>query len=129
MLWGTTETFLDHFGLKTLDDLPGLDELKASGLLDPNPGLAVYAATAGEDSSGEPAVEPLDADEPTSDVSEIVAEEIREPSAQTDSDSEGADAPDGEDEMAEIGHEPETDPENGFDEDAEGVPGPARVRN
>jgi len=31
--YGTTDTFLDHFGLETLSDLPGLDELKGSGLL------------------------------------------------------------------------------------------------
>ncbi|MEX0841801.1 MAG: SMC-Scp complex subunit ScpB [Xanthobacteraceae bacterium] len=32
--YGTTEAFLSHFGLDSLDDLPGLDELKGSGLLD-----------------------------------------------------------------------------------------------
>ena len=31
--YGTTDAFLDHFGLETLSDLPGLDELKGSGLL------------------------------------------------------------------------------------------------
>jgi segregation and condensation protein B len=31
--YGTTPEFLDHFGLETLSDLPGLDELKGSGLL------------------------------------------------------------------------------------------------
>lgn len=31
--YGTTEGFLDHFGLETLGDLPGLDELKGAGLL------------------------------------------------------------------------------------------------
>lgn len=35
--WGTTQVFLQHFGLNSLDDLPGLDELKASGLLDTRP--------------------------------------------------------------------------------------------
>ncbi len=33
--WGTTDFFLEHFGLPTLDDLPGQEELKAAGLLDP----------------------------------------------------------------------------------------------
>jgi segregation and condensation protein B len=33
--WGTTEFFLEHFGLPNLDDLPGQEELKAAGLLDP----------------------------------------------------------------------------------------------
>lgn len=31
--YGTTDGFLDHFGLSTLGDLPGLEELKGSGLL------------------------------------------------------------------------------------------------
>ena len=33
--WGTTDFFLEHFGLPSLDDLPGQEELKAAGLLDP----------------------------------------------------------------------------------------------
>jgi segregation and condensation protein B len=32
--YGTTEAFLVHFGLESVGDLPGLDELKAAGLLD-----------------------------------------------------------------------------------------------
>ncbi len=41
--YGTTEAFLSHFGLEALDDLPGLEELKGSGLLDGRlpPGFAV----------------------------------------------------------------------------------------
>ena len=31
--YGTTDTFLDHFGLESLADLPGLEELKGAGLL------------------------------------------------------------------------------------------------
>ena len=31
--YGTSDAFLDHFGLETLRDLPGLKELKKSGLL------------------------------------------------------------------------------------------------
>ncbi|WP_316360076.1 SMC-Scp complex subunit ScpB [Devosia sp.] len=31
--YGTTDAFLDHFGLESLSDLPGLDEFKGSGLL------------------------------------------------------------------------------------------------
>jgi segregation and condensation protein B len=34
--YGTTETFLSHFGLEGLSDLPGLDELKGAGLLEGN---------------------------------------------------------------------------------------------
>lgn len=32
--FGTTPAFLEHFGLDAITDLPGLDELKAAGLLD-----------------------------------------------------------------------------------------------
>ena len=31
--WGTTETFLAHYGLESLADLPGAAEMKAAGLL------------------------------------------------------------------------------------------------
>jgi segregation and condensation protein B len=41
LTWTTTPDFLDHFGLASLDDLPGLADLKAAGLLDPRPAMAV----------------------------------------------------------------------------------------
>jgi segregation and condensation protein B len=34
LTFGTSEAFLTHFGLERLSDLPGLDELKGSGLFD-----------------------------------------------------------------------------------------------
>ncbi len=34
LTWVTTPSFLEHFNLESIRDLPGLDELKASGLLD-----------------------------------------------------------------------------------------------
>jgi segregation and condensation protein B len=34
MQWKTTTDFLDYFSLNSLDDLPNLDELKASGILE-----------------------------------------------------------------------------------------------
>ena len=48
--YGTTDAFLEHFGLATIGDLPGAAEMKAAGLLDlqlppdfapPDPGRAV----------------------------------------------------------------------------------------
>jgi len=41
--WGTTATFLDHFGLEDLKALPGVQELKAAGLLDNRPGLGAIS--------------------------------------------------------------------------------------
>ena len=43
--WGTTAAFLEEFGLDSLADLPGVDELKASGLLDAGPAGAVVSET------------------------------------------------------------------------------------
>jgi len=39
--WGTTETLLREIGLDSLSDLPGVDELKASGLLDARPASVI----------------------------------------------------------------------------------------
>jgi segregation and condensation protein B len=35
VIYATTLEFLDHFGLSSRRDLPGIDELRATGLLDP----------------------------------------------------------------------------------------------
>jgi segregation and condensation protein B len=35
LLYATTPEFLTHFGLGSRRDLPGIDDLKAAGLLDP----------------------------------------------------------------------------------------------
>jgi segregation and condensation protein B len=39
--WVTTEAFLNQFGLDSLADLPGAEELKAAGLLDLRPGASL----------------------------------------------------------------------------------------
>lgn len=41
LTWVTSSAFLDHFGLSALTDLPGMDELKSSGLLDARPAIDV----------------------------------------------------------------------------------------
>lgn len=48
LTWITTDHFLDHFGLETLRDLPGLEDLRAAGLLDSRPVLYGVAAGAQE---------------------------------------------------------------------------------
>jgi segregation and condensation protein B len=35
VIYATTPAFLAHFGLESRRDLPGIDELRAAGLLDP----------------------------------------------------------------------------------------------
>lgn len=39
LTWVTSAAFLAHFGLNALDDLPGVDELRAAGLLDAGPAV------------------------------------------------------------------------------------------
>jgi segregation and condensation protein B len=48
--WGTTDTFLDHFGLESLAELPGVDELKMAGLLDARPAIQIYGVTGATES-------------------------------------------------------------------------------
>ena len=56
--WVTTPGFLAHFGLDRLDALPGIDELRAAGLLDIGPAIvAETGGTHGDD------VAPVDAEE------------------------------------------------------------------
>ena len=56
VIYATTPEFLTHFGLESRRDLPGIDELRAAGLLDPvdDAFAALEAETPGE---GEPEVE------------------------------------------------------------------------
>jgi len=61
--WVTTDGFLDHFGLDSREALPGLEELRAAGLLDARSAISTLGAQAmaaiappedsGEDEDGE----------------------------------------------------------------------------
>jgi segregation and condensation protein B len=42
--WGTTDAFLLHFGLGDRRDLPGIEELKATGLVGPHPLIVAETA-------------------------------------------------------------------------------------
>ena len=44
--WGTTDVFLEHFGLESCDALPGVEELKAAGLLDARATVATLGTQA-----------------------------------------------------------------------------------
>lgn len=69
--WATSDAFLDHFGLESLEDLPNLKELKAAGLLDTRPAADAYGNRAVEgdapvdtlEDDSEPEIEPLDDEE------------------------------------------------------------------
>ena len=54
-----TQEFLDHFGLASEKDLPGIAELKAAGMLDNRPGLSPVAGErASEDDEDDAGPEP-----------------------------------------------------------------------
>lgn len=61
--YGTTDSFLSHFGLNEVSDLPGLQELKGAGLLDANlpPGFDIPMPKSGDELA--PDEEPLDGTE------------------------------------------------------------------
>ena len=65
--WGTTDFFLEHFGLPSLDDLPGQEELKAAGLLDARAQPPIFRPDEPDlplEPAEDEADEPLAADEP-----------------------------------------------------------------
>lgn len=47
LTWITTLAFLDHFGLSAVSDLPGIEDLKASGLLDKRPAVESVTGQSG----------------------------------------------------------------------------------
>ncbi len=53
LTWGTTDNFLDQFGLESTRDLPGVEELKAAGLLDASPAINAYRSNADGDGAAE----------------------------------------------------------------------------
>ena len=53
-IYATTPDFLTHFGLSSRRDLPGIEELRAAGLLDPvDEAFAVLTGGGDEDTAGE----------------------------------------------------------------------------
>ncbi|HZV94137.1 MAG TPA: SMC-Scp complex subunit ScpB [Caldimonas sp.] len=64
--WGTSDFFLEHFGLASLDDLPGQEEMKAAGLLDARAQPPIFRPEEPDlplEPTEEEADEPLAADE------------------------------------------------------------------
>lgn len=140
--WGTTPNFLEEFGLDSLADLPGIDELKASGLLDTRPAGTIIGDTgemyvdaeaegAPEEEEPEALSEEDDASiaEAGADVDAQEAAEIDEGEDAPEADAEEADAEDtgdAEEEddgaleaVAEMEQEAELDAESSEDDEAE----------
>ena len=58
LTWITTQAFLDHFGLESIGDLPGVADLKASGLLDKRPAIEAFRDVAESAAAAELAESP-----------------------------------------------------------------------
>jgi segregation and condensation protein B len=77
--WVTTDAFLDHFGLESCEALPGIDDLKAAGLLETGSALSRIGSQAlaarprpdGEDEDTEPAGGALDEEALVRDAGEL----------------------------------------------------------
>jgi segregation and condensation protein B len=63
LTFATTQTFLQHFGLASRRDLPGIDDLKAAGLLDPIEAALEQLGLGGESDAGELELESADEDD------------------------------------------------------------------
>jgi segregation and condensation protein B len=79
--YGTTEAFLVHFGLESIDDLPGLDELKGAGFLEGRlpSGFTVPVPT--DDAELREDEEPLEAEPLDLSLAPYAEEEAAEPEA------------------------------------------------
>lgn len=117
--WGTSDAFLDHFGLESLNDLPGIDELKAAGLLDSRQGLAAYNARAEEGETllfdteeSDEVVEPLeDEDAPLGGEADISTEDALAETFEAEHDANGAEAEDTANNAPEMASEPASEDE------------------
>lgn len=84
--YGTNDAFLEHFGLEAIGDLPGLEELKAAGLLDSRMPTNISVPTPSDTDEDD------EDDEDDQDVMEAESDEVDPEEDDFDWDSFGADA-------------------------------------
>jgi segregation and condensation protein B len=87
--YGTTEAFLSNFGLEEVGDLPGLEELKGSGLIEGSLPSGFAVPIPNDDSTlrdDEDPLEPGDLDLGLAPAGEAVAEQGGEPAAEANAD-------------------------------------------
>jgi segregation and condensation protein B len=133
LLYDTTQNFMEHFGLKSLDDLPNAAELRKISLptAEPPPAAETPAA-AGEASAQQPAppagetsADAPSASEPAAEAaSEAIPESAAEPNVEAAAES-SADAPPAAEETESAAPEaPEAEPEPAPESPAEPAPEP-----
>jgi segregation and condensation protein B len=98
--WGTTDAFLEHFGLEGTEALPGVEELRAAGLLDSRAAISTLATQASsgshlqpdEDAEAEEAGAELRGDAPLAETADLesVQHEATASEATASEDSEPA---------------------------------------
>ena len=74
--WGTSEAFLHHFSLGDIGDLPGMEELKAAGLIGGRAPVALRESALPHEV---PPPEDTEAEEPPPELEALVEEEKLEP--------------------------------------------------
>lgn len=118
--WGTTPNFLEEFGLDSLADLPGVDELKASGLLDTRPAGTIIGDTGQiyEDAEAEGAPEEEEP-EALADEDDGASPEGQEAAAGSEEDADALDA------VADMEQQAERVAETAGDEEADADEGSA----
>ncbi len=70
LTWVTTNGFLDHFSLESIVDLPGMDEMKASGLLDRRAAIDAVSQDELFSCAGQSAEEGVEEDETKEEIEE-----------------------------------------------------------
>jgi segregation and condensation protein B len=123
--WLSTQAFLDHFGLERLADLPGMDELKAAGLLDKRPAIEAMPNPAdlfeGGAAEGEDPQEVTDEDLLGGTADDTVMESEEEAVEESeDEELETEDAEDSDDEDSEDDDSDDSDDEDEEDDEEDG---------
>ncbi len=128
LTWITTPAFLDHFGLSSTDELPGMEELKAAGLLD-SKAVTTYGVLPGSEAELTAAVEDSVEVEPdflpsaettaelSADTEEDAIAEDSEEEIQASEDGESADSGDEDDEIVDEDEDDFDDDDDDFDDD------------
>ena len=113
LTWVTTNEFLDHFGLQSLTDLPGLDELKASGLLDRRPSIEIATGDLFDEQEAE------DMERAEDDLSGDDDEEVSMTEEELDEIKAGSDEDDDEDESYDTESDEDDSDDDSDDDDSD----------
>ena len=135
--WGSTDKFLTDFGIESIESLPGMDELKAAGLLDKRPAIQITDAALPEEEEplspeeqerlAEDAafLASLDSEQTGAGEVEPTASSAAEEAGSKESDEDGTDSDDeddsdGEEDDGDLDDDDEDDEDEDEDDDKDG---------